>query len=485
MMAAGTTVLLVAAWIAGTAHKGRKQNREWFAPLLAGLLFGFAGTIWLSKFHLEGSVLHSDFIEYCTGVSAPYLLSPGVSSKRSALPMMIAREFYEHLGIFDALAAAALVSSAVIGTMVYLWARILAGRMAAAAAIASALALGPLTLISRHVTSYPAMSLCFVAGATAAAWGISSSRKLPMLAGGMGTGLSLLADPRGLLWAAPFLAGLLASALLRGTVRQRTIRLVLLLLPITISWFLGREVYVPNAMGLEEQADIRPMLYRFLGVGTYGSPPFLPPSRWVWGLESPLTAADTLGFLWNQSRIEVPDLLASRPEVVEGRRVARAYLWLTGASAAIAFWKLRRNTWRLAALVCTLAPFAAGLLGNMSLLENHARFYMQTLPGTALAMGIAWSTLAGRRREGRWRNGIQLALLWLVVFGAIPSPLGPAAGWQLRWKESDRFFNEVVGAYKQGRYDLDPDMRHCRRALQMNELDERPLTVTLYSWLEE
>jgi hypothetical protein len=121
----------------------------------------------------------------------------------------------------------------------------------------------------------------------------------------------------------------------------------------------------------------------------------------------------------------------------------------------------------------------------MSLLENHARFYMQTLPGTALAMGVAWSTLAGRRKEGRWRNGIQLSLLLLVVFGAIPSPLGPAAGWQLRWKESDRFFNEVVGAYKQGRYDLDPDMRHCRRALQMNELDERPLAVTLYRWLEE
>ena len=98
------------------------------------------------------------------------------------------------------------------------------------------------------------------------------------------------------------------------------------LIPVVYSWFWGSYFFVPQAIGFEEQVDIRPMLYRFLGSSSGYEPAYSYDSRWVWGLESPLTIFDTVSFLLEQGKIEVPDQLSNRSEVEIGRKLARTYL---------------------------------------------------------------------------------------------------------------------------------------------------------------
>ena len=93
-----------------------------------------------------------------------------------------------------------------------------------------------------------------------------------------------------------------AYIMLRMNFRQGLILSRRLLHSHCIFMVLGSYFFVPQAIGFEEQVDIRPMLYRFLGSSSGYEPAYSYDSRWVWGLESPLTIFDTVSFLWNKGR---------------------------------------------------------------------------------------------------------------------------------------------------------------------------------------
>ena len=110
------------------------------------------------------------------------------------------------------------------------------------------------------------MSLCFVAGATATMWGIKSHRTLHMFIAGAGVSMTLLADTRGIVWALPWLCGLLFVILFRGSPLSKLSRLIALSIPLYVSHQWAPSFYVFDAIGIEPQVDIRPSLYHWLKI---------------------------------------------------------------------------------------------------------------------------------------------------------------------------------------------------------------------------
>ena len=188
---------------------------RWF-DLPLGLLLGFAWTILCcggSPFHTDANGIFYADDEYCNGVSTKNLLGIGASNKRSAFSMLLPRHF-ARTSVFDGLASV-LYGVKLESERYCTGGTLIGGRRMGTSVLLLACVAAPLTFISRVLSSYPAMSLCFVAGATGTMWGIKSNRSLPMFIAGIGVGMTLLADTRGLYGLLPWLCGLLFVILFR------------------------------------------------------------------------------------------------------------------------------------------------------------------------------------------------------------------------------------------------------------------------------
>ena len=432
------------------------------------------GSFWLYAFWLDGSVLHADFLEYCTGTSSPFLLTTGISSKRSMLPMILPRFFYEQYGVFDALAIASILSLAATSLMVGLWARYVGGRSAGYVAIATTLCLGPLCLMGHIISSYPEMSLCFIIGAATTSLAIMRPSYLTIFLASSGIGISLLADTRGLLWGLSYVGILLLRILFH---RQRFRLSCIAIGTLYLFWRMGVLVYVPEAIGFEEQVDFRPMIHRVLGDASPYSPPFSYESRWVWGLVPVQEAWHTLGFLYAQSTLEIPDVPVSA-EIHIARKLVGQYLYISVWTLLLCILFLRKHIWKLLALGTTV-PFLIGLYGNLTMLEHHARFYLNTLPALAFLLALAWN-LIGWKSKSWYVVPCNIVVWTLVLLGILQTPMSPTAKWQHRFSGSDPSFSGVVSQYQNGFMDRKADLRHCYRALQSLELDQQPLKVQIF-----
>lgn len=437
-----------------------------FASLLA--------SYWLYAFWLDGSVIHADFLEYCSGTASPFLLTTGISSKRSMLPMILPRFFYETWGVFDALAIASCISLALTAWMIGLWARVIGGVTAGYTAIATTICLGPLCLMGHIISSYPEMSLCFVFGGMTTSLAITNPSKKNIGLATAGIGITLLGDPRGLLWGLSY-SGLLLFRILFH--RSRFIFLAIFSAVLYASWCLGSDVYVPEAIGFEEQVDFRPMIHRIMGGNSPYSPPFQYDSRWVWGLVPIQEAWKTLLFLYEQSQLVIPEVSVSN-EIQIARTLSKEYLYLSIGTLFLSLLSLYNKPWNIVALGTTI-PFLVGLFGSQTMLEHHARFYLNTLPALAMLLAVVWSGIGFQR--GKRKALICVLLLWiLVAVGIIQTPLSPTAGWQHRFSGSDENFTQLVNLYKNQEMSRKPDLRHCYRALQSLDLDNQPLRVQIF-----
>ncbi len=411
-----------------------------------GLLWGF----WLARFHLLGEVLTAaDYQAYCASISA--LREPDVgywypmrSMAAGWLPGLLARG----LGILDGLAAGALLSGMVLASSLYLWGRALHGRLAGIAAAICASAASPLVLTTHHASFYPEIAAGLAAGAAGAALAVRYRRIWAISAGGIGVGLALLVDTRGLIWALPFL-GLVTAAALVAPRRQIPLRLTALLLPLVAAWLLGGPAYAPTAP-LEVQLATS-------ANDTAGGGAVLPEDReaggYRFGHSNPLTIPSSLVTLWQASR-RVSDDLASR-EVGrrnERQRQEQVVPWLAvgWTCLVLAVVALRRRPWLLAGLLVTCLPFAVSLRGTTGW-EVTVRYLALAFPIFPLLMGIGAATLAqgqlartdpeGPSGARAWlRAGIRTAgagaLLLALVVGLPPSWLSPAAPWRTPWEST-------------------------------------------------
>jgi hypothetical protein len=480
-------IALVLGFVTGKPTRPPSFTRLVSLCLLAGILFSWLSTYWLSLFYLQGSsVIYSDLIEYCTGVTAPRALEAGVSAKRSVFPMLLPRAFYDQYGFFDALALGALCSNMAIGMLLFLWGTLLGGVQLGMCTILLALVPAPMTFIGRMLTTYPEMSLCFIFGAVSAFWGITSKRPSAMFVGGIGVGITLLADTRGIVWAFPFAFGLAISALCRGSWSNRFIRIICLTLPIIYSHNIASSVYVFDAIGIEQQVDMRPMLYRWAKLYP---PPWDYPSNFTWGMNPLSEFPKTVQFLVDQGNLDVPDELVST-EVMRGREIAYWYFLFAGIGGFFALIRWRREPWKLFALLVSLSPFLIGFRGALTMLEEHTRFYIQTLPGVIILWAVAWQSLVDIGAffsPFQWRKTSflhlpsQSTLCLLLVLGAIPSILSPTSEWRREWSGTDDGFRDILSRYENKSMHRDPMQRFCRRSLDKNIRENRPLTVTLYN----
>lgn len=472
--------------------------RWWDLPigLVLGLLWTLLCCDWLAHFHTDvNGIFYADLIEYCNGVSTPSLIGIGASNKRSAFAMLLPRYFTQSVGVFDGLALGAVWGQIGIGALFYWWGILIGGRRMGISVLLLACVAAPITFISRILSSYPAMSLCFVAGATGTMGGIKSRRTFPMFLAGIGLSMTLLADTRGIVWALPWMGGLLGSIALRGTLWNKSLRTLALCIPLYISHIYASNFYVFDAIGLEAQVDIRPSLYHWLRIYP---PPYEYTSNYTWGM-APLTdLPKTLLFLWEQTKLVVPPSERDAGLVL-GRAIAKFYWdWavLGMGVTAICFIK---KPWRLIAVVISVTPFVMTFHGALTMLEEHIRFYIQTLPGIVILWAILWEQGVGLFDHiviwitDSWYPFFQrltrIALCWILpiyillnlILGSIESPLSPSANWRRNWDPQPSDFGDLISNYTDGRMMKLNSIEPCGRGIQKVEAMHKPLETTIYN----
>jgi hypothetical protein len=468
------------------------------------ILLGIGWTIlccdWMAHFHTApDGVFYADLIEYCNGVSTRNLLGPGTSNKRSAFAMMLPRYFSQSHQAFDGLALGAIWGQVGIGAILYLWGVLIGGRRMGISVLLLSCVAAPLTFISRVLSSYPAMSLCFVTGAFGTMWGMKRRTLFPTFIAGCGLGCTLLADTRGIVWALPWLSGMLLSILLRGSLFNKILRLCVLAIPIYYSHEVANQYYVFDAIGLESQVDIRPSLYHWLKIYP---PPYQYDSNYTWGMAPISELPNTIQFLWEQTQLEVPP--SKRDDgLALGRAIAQFYWEWAILGIGIALLTFLKKPWTLLAILCSVSPFVMTFHGGLTMLEEHIRFYIQTLPGIVILWAIVWERGATLwtvavdkvlgwtpwvhrapliRRPIFWVGTflVPVGLLSQIVLGSIDTPLSPQSSWRRDWDPQPSDFGDILSHYKDGRMNQGQGLEACGKSIRRLERANKPLRVTVY-----
>ena len=324
--------------------------------LASGVVFVIATTWFLSPFHIGTAdrnvqsadlfYYSSNFLDHCISLVHFQDSSDISSPKRSRLAGLLPWLLSRRMGLLDGLAWGALISSGLIGSSIYVWARALAGRLAGISGVLLSLSMAPLVATSRNLTFYPEIIAGLSVGAAACAVAARVPKAVPMLFAGAGIGGCLLIDARGLIWALPLLGGTGLVALFHpGSKKERALRVGALLLPLCVAWFVGAWAYGPQSHSLEEQVDVRSLYYAFDPENPLLAKPWSYSSRYIWG-HSPLWEIPmTLRFMYAQAAIPTPEEFLRWQS--GGREIFYGgWMRVAGVSAVMCALALRRHPWK-------------------------------------------------------------------------------------------------------------------------------------------
>jgi hypothetical protein len=431
-----------------------------------GVGFWWVADTQLARAHMLDPWNTADLSDYCNAIlhlngdpDVPW------SIKRSKITGWLAAPLARSEGIMSALRASSVVAAALVGGGLYLWARAAAGRTAGVLAVLAALALGPLVLLSRILTFYPMVAAFFVVGAALATAGIVSKNPKHLALTGLGVGLALLADVRGLVWAGPW--GLAALwAVWRAEDRAQALRWFLA--PLAVSYFVARWSFPADAVSLEAQMDVRPLMYMYGSTNPIHAPPWDTGGSFVWGRTMPWDWLATIWFVVQQ--MQVPILEGFPPPVA--RFAANNHMtplmpvWL--GSAVLAVISLWRRPRALVAVGATVLPFAIAFHGQANLAEIRVRFLCQILPGLAVISGIALGSavqglpaLWGRTRWLGLRGVLIVILSAVAVTGQVSTEVSPWARWRRPWP----VVSELLVMHPDAGVEATERKRPCVRAL--------------------
>ena len=368
--------------------------------------------------------------------------SPGTwPLKRSRLPALLAGALSVEHGIFDALILNAVAGTALGAAALHLWGSALAGRVGGAVAVLLSLAMSPLVLQARMLSYYPMLNAGLALCAAGVAVAARTRSPLGLLLAGVGVGAALLSDVRGLVWALPCLGVALTIAVFAaGKPWLRVARVAALALPVALSYPLGAEVFSGATYSLEKQIDVRP-LYHLHGSRAEGfRPPFSYESNYIWGHSDPLELPETLRFMVDNATVPQPDDL--QMHTPQGLLASQVTPWSRAALVLVplSFAALIRRPWALWASFGAALPYLVALRSMNGMVEMYPRFLTQALPAVAIAGGVVVAAvwrLVPWERLGRagpllgWASAT--GLFAALVFGGIPSPLSPVAGWRMGW----------------------------------------------------
>ncbi len=465
------------------------RHEPWRTPVDLGLALGLGlltmavKAWWLAPYALMDGTDTSDIAHVCSTVESLRDLDAGGVRRQpgaALLPALLSRP----LGLFDGVAAGALLSTAALGAAQFLWARVLHSRLAGVAAAIFSCAFSCYVIMPRYLTFYPesvaAYALCAAAVAAALRW-----RNLMTLGlAGAGVGLTLAVDHTGLLYAlVPLaLAGLVAMAV---PLRRIPLRLAVLTLPILLSWFGARLITPASMPTLEDKA----LLFTMDNVGHPVPRPQQP--GYNWGRSGPLGMTRALWTLARLSR-EEPDpeapLVKARRLAHEPARAAQVVPWIPVALVALllAGVALRRRPWELAGQAALLLPFAA-LLWTAANTQALPKYLMAPMLPLPVLLGVAWAWLAHRRREdAREKAGgplrrlaapaVTAAVLTLMVTGAVPGWLAPDASRRLAMSTDPSFYQ----VYTHDPEDRSARLEACFRLFQADQRRGVPARSRLF-----
>ena len=451
-------------WLFG---RDNSADKSWGWPLLlqglaAGIIFVIASDLWLVGYHLDNEFTSSDLLEYCDGVLTLQGGADVWPPSRSKLAGIIPALLGGWEGPIQALRRGAILGATLVGAGIFVWARLLGGRVAGWAAVCLALTLGPLTHLPRMLSFYPEITAALTWAAVASVWLVLRPSIKSALWAGIGLGLCCLIDARGLPYAALFGFGLFCWLLF--SLRREALRpLVVMLIPLLISWPLGRLAYSSQVGSLEAQLDMSP-LESVLQL-SQGEDAVLPPIRGessdraplVWGRTSLVDLPAALGGLANSWPDESPLEREGGLFTLETR--VRPWLPLVMFTLPVAFWLVWikiRSKGVVALGVSILPTVVAAPLVLMVLIPTSdapSRFITMLLPPMAVCMGLAFEGFVraapsdGRINISPTARNATLGLVLLgIVSGWAPTSLAPDAGWRSPWRavaEHDRIAQRV------------------------------------------
>ncbi|MEC8422142.1 MAG: hypothetical protein VX000_00120 [Myxococcota bacterium] len=391
---------------------------------------------------LPSGYIAADFVDYCRGLlwmDGADVRWPERRYPAAALPAWM---LTHGGGLVEGLRDAASLCTMLLGAALYLWARVAHGRLAGLLAIACACTMAPLVLLPRMLSFYPAMVAGTAFGAAAAMVGLTGPEGRRIGWVGLGAGLVLLLDGRGIVWAAPWLlCGVLAVLLTPG---PRARRLAWLLAPVLGSWFVAGALDPGGLLSFEAQVDVRPLYHAAGSTNPAHGPPWADGGAFVWGRSMPWALVDTAGFLFQQLSLEPPegwDAQVGRFDAAARLRPLHRAL-LVGVLLAIPGLLVTRRRRHALALAVTAGPYALTLLLQGEQAELFARLLAGSLPGACVLLGVGLAASSELAASGldrlwparRWLPGaVMLSLGVLVPTGLVPTPVGPDAGWRRPW----------------------------------------------------
>jgi hypothetical protein len=408
-----------------------------------GLLFGVLSAFWMARYFItNAAVTASDFSQYCESIGAfrdNDLV--GWNKQRSVVAGWLPSVLAGPLGLIDGLLVGGLISCMAMGSAIYLWARALHGRLAGLSAAILACAAAPLVQLTRTASFYPEAVAAYVLSGTGAVLALRY-RSLPaLLAAGVGVGLVLLVDVRGLIWALPALGLSLLAALGARLWWRKLVGLVLVLLPVALSHPLGSVAYFEKTPSLEQQA----VFYVDEAVRRVGADTGVPigerayPSRFIWGWSPMADLPKTIQYMVELNS-SVSDAVGDHHETVHTRQM-HVLPWLPPALVGLllAAWGARRRPWILIALVGASVPFVVALKSATTLV-SHPRYVANGMAIIPIVLGVGLAVLAQgslsrlddsqQSGERPWGMAGGVLVLVALVLGIVPSWLSPTASWR-------------------------------------------------------
>lgn len=486
-------LVLLALGLLLRAVPGREPEERWSWRLdgglmLLALLAGGGLYLWLSAYHVRAGYSVSDFPEHCATMAA------GIQGRwddwtvnRSVLAGLPSVWAGRRVGVLDGLLAGAVFGAGLTAAALYLWARALHGRVAGIAAVVLGGAVAPVALLARTLSFYPTSTGLFCLSCALAAAAVRWRHSLWALAvGGVGVGLALLVDVRGLVWALALLPAVAGVALLDKPWRV-PLRLLVVALPLWASFQLGPRAYVEGHVTLEVQANVVRMLQERDDPAAARFAGWAPTGGFVWGRSPVEGLPDTLRTLWWYR--EVAAARAGREQGENYRLATQVAPWgaVVSVAALLAAWTLRRRPLLVLAGLATVAPFVAAWQGAIGIQRAHLRFLSSSMPFVALLLGLALAALAvgpvlrptPRRgggppvpRPGPARAGVVTLALLLLVLGVVPSWLSPVAPWRRTVLHEDGGVAELWGQVRSPR--PQERFRTCVEQLRLDSEAGRP-----------
>ena len=420
-------------------------------------------TLWTYTWYTSLSFFESDFAEYCVAVIEMNedLTQADIPPKRSRLAALLPAMLSKVTGIMNGFALSSILSTVLTFLFVFVWATALGGVGAGIYSVGILSVMTPMVLMPHFLTFYPPIVCATVfAAAGLALWGRFRTPVTACMCG-LGIATCLLIDVRGVVWAVPFWIG--GVCLLSFNVKAQNVLSALLLhIPIWCSWFGGWWSYSSNASSLEKQLDVRPLYVGFDESNPLFQPPWTVDSGFVWGWFEPVQILDTVAFIWTQRSYPVPEAFLDWQLAADGPRDEIAYwtlamgIGLIGSLVTMLFRTFGKGkVERVLLLLCTLSPFLLLFHSLQSMVEQHIRFYMHTMPGIAVVVGVGmairppskfalkwWYRVPLRLRIGTWLLAVS-GLIYGLHFSQM-SPFYAHAEWRHAWRLNATDWSRMV-----------------------------------------